>query len=125
MSVFYEALPKHKADKKIGKDALKKEVAYELRERGGFRTRASHRRDRRQAAERDENFAGGSALVRCTAVASVTVPRSWPISQYSRDLSSALTRSGFRPFPLDLAEDSGFVAACIPLGIGLPRQRGA
>lgn len=124
MSVFYEALPRHRADKKIGKDAMKKELANELRERGGFRTRASDRRDRRQVAERDENFAEGFALVRCTAVASVTVPRQWSISQYSRDLSSAITRSGFRPFPLDLAEDSGFVAACIPLGVGLPRQRG-
>ncbi|MCW2527252.1 MAG: conserved rane protein of unknown function, partial [Pseudonocardiales bacterium] len=37
---------------------------------------------------------------------------------------SAITGSGFTPLRLDLAQDSGFAAACIPLGIGLPKRRG-
>jgi hypothetical protein len=52
------------------------------------------------------------------------VPNTWSITDYGRRLESNITGSGFKPLRLDLAQDSGFAAACIPLGIGLPKRRG-
>ena len=55
--------------------------------------------------------------------ASVTVPAFWPTEEFGRSLESSIRRAGFTPHRLDLAADSGFIAATIPLGVGL-RPRG-
>jgi hypothetical protein len=72
----------------------------------------------------DDKLAKGRALVRPCAAASVTVPNTWPIPEYGRRLDASIRVAGFIPQRLDLAQDSGFAAAAIPLGIGLPRRRG-
>jgi hypothetical protein len=46
------------------------------------------------------------------------------VSEYGRRLEADIRAAGFVPQRLDLAQDSGFAAACLPLGIGLPRRRG-
>ena len=54
----------------------------------------------------------------------MTVPATWPIEEYGRNLESSIRRAGFTPHRLDLAADSGFIAATVPLGVGLKMARG-
>jgi len=124
VTVFFEPISRHKADRLVGADSMSAGTAAEMRTRLGFRTRAAQRRDAAQVEGQDQRLAEGAALVRVAVAAAVTVPDAWSISDYGRRLESAITGAGFIPLRLDLAQDSGFVAACIPLGIGLPRRRG-
>ena len=90
----------------------------------GSQMRARHRRDAARVEDQDVRLADGNALVRVGIAAAVTVPNTWSITDYGRRLESSITGCGFTPLRLDLAQDSGFAAACVPLGIGLPRRRG-
>ena len=71
----------------------------------------------------DEKLAAGRALVRPAVAACVTVPATWPVDEHGRRLAASIRAAGFVPLRLDLAQDSGFAAAAIPLGIGLPDRR--
>lgn len=124
ITVFFEPVSQTKADRMVGNDSMSSELASEMRRRGGFKTRATHRRDAARVEGQDVRLAQGNALVRVAAAVSVTVPGTWSISDYGRRLESSVTGSGFKPLRLDLAQDSAFAAACIPLGVGLPRRRG-
>lgn len=124
VTVFFEPIARHKADRLVGAESMSAGTAAELRTRMGFRTRAAQRRDRARVEGQDQRLADGNALVRVAIAAAITVPDSWPITDYGRRLEAAITGGGFAPLRLDLAQDTGFAAACIPLGIGLPRRRG-
>lgn len=124
VTVFFEPIGRHKADRLVGAESMSAGTSAELRTRMGFRTRAAQRRDRARVESQDQRLAEGSALVRTAITAAVTVPDSWPITDYGRRLESAITGAGFTPLRLDLAQDTGFTAACIPLGVGLPHRRG-
>nr|WP_299960089.1 SCO6880 family protein [uncultured Modestobacter sp.] len=124
-TVFFEPISSTRADRMVGNESMSSELATEIRRRGGFRDRAAHRRDAARVEGQDVRLAQGNALVRVAVAVSVTVPTSWSITDYGRRLEASVTGSGFKPLRLDLAQDSAFAAACIPLGIGLPRRRGA
>jgi hypothetical protein len=123
-TVFFEPISSTKADRMIGNESMSSELATEMRRRGGFRVRAAHRRDAARVEGQDVRLAEGNALVRVAVAVSVTVPNTWSIADYGRRLEASVTGSGFKSLRLDLAQDSAFAAACIPLGIGLPRRRG-
>ncbi|MGN6605579.1 MAG: SCO6880 family protein [Jatrophihabitans sp.] len=122
-TVFFEPIPAHRADRLVGADALSADLANEVRLRSGFRLRAAHRLDASRVASQDQRLADGSALVRVAVAAAVTIPSTSSIVDHARRLEADITSSGFVPLRLDLAQDSGFAAACLPLGIGLPRRR--
>jgi hypothetical protein len=124
VTVFYEPISHHRADRMVGSESMTSDLAAEVRRKSGFKIRASHRRDAARVEGQDVRLADGNALVRIAIAATVTVPSNWSIADYGRRLESDITGSGFKPLRLDLAQDSGFAAACIPLGIGLPRRRG-
>jgi hypothetical protein len=124
VTVFFEPISHGKADRMVGAESMSADLSSELRRKSGFKVRASHLRDVARVEGRDVRLADGNALVRIAIAAAVTVPDTWSISDYGRRLESAITGSGFTPLRLDLAQDSGFAAACIPLGIGLPKRRG-
>jgi hypothetical protein len=124
VTVFFEPIPGHKAERLVSTDSMSSELASEMRRRSGFRTRAAHRRDAARVEGQDVRLAEGNALVRVAIAASVTVPNTWSIADYGRRLESSITTGGFKPLRLDLAQDAGFAAAAIPLGVGLPRRRG-
>ncbi len=123
VTVFYEPIGHDAAERMIGNDAMSSGLAAEMRRKGGFVQRASHRRDADRVAGQDLRLADGNALVRVAIAAAVTVPNTWSIIDYGRRLEANITSSGFKPLRLDLAQDSGMAAACIPLGIGLPGRR--
>jgi hypothetical protein len=103
---------------------MAKDLAHSARERSGFKLRARHRLAGDQIEGQDLRLAQGNALVRVAVAAAVTVPNSWSITDYGRRLETSITASGFKPLRLDLAQDTAFAAACVPLGVGLPKRRG-
>jgi hypothetical protein len=124
VTVFFEPIARGKADRMVGRDSMSAGTAAEVRTRMGFQTRAVHRRDAARVIGQDVRLADGKALLRVAAVAAVTVPSTWPVADFGRRLEASIRGCGFAPLRLDLAQDSGFAAACVPLGIGLPRHRG-
>jgi hypothetical protein len=124
VTVFFEPIAHAKADRIVGNESMTSELAAEARRRGGFKVRAAHRRDAARVEGQDVRLAEGNALVRVAVAAAVTVPNTWSITDFGRRLESTITGSGFKPLRLDLAQDSGFAAACVPLGVGLPKRRG-
>ncbi|HEX8081468.1 MAG TPA: SCO6880 family protein [Jatrophihabitans sp.] len=125
VTVFFEPISHDKADRMVGAESMSSDLATEIRRKSGFKVRASHRRDVARVEGQDVRLADGNAFVRVGIAAAVTVPNTLSITDFGRRLESDITGSGFKPLRLDLAQDSGFAAACIPLGIGLPKRRGA
>jgi hypothetical protein len=123
VTVFFEPIAHHTADRMVGSESMSADLAAEVRRKSGFKVRAAHRRDAARVDSQDVRLADGNALVRVAIAAAVTVPNTWSITDYARRLESAITGSGFTPLRLDLAQDAGFAAAAIPLGIGLPTRR--
>lgn len=123
LTVFLEPIPARHADRMVGRESISAGTAAQVRSRMGFATRASHHRDAARVSTQDTRLAYGKALVRTAIAAAVTVPSSWPVADAGRGLEASIRGAGFTPLRLDLAQDSGFAAACIPLGVGLPRRR--
>ena len=124
LTVFLQPVPAARADRIVGRESISADTAAEVRARLGFASRAAQRRAAARVAGQDTRLAYGKALVRVAVAAAVTVPNSWPVEDAGRGLESAIRAAGFTPLRLDLAQDSGFAAACIPLGVGLPSRRG-
>ena len=55
-------------------------------------------------------------------VACVTVAKTMRVAEFGRRLDASIRRAGFAPLRLDLAQDAGFAAATLPLGLGLTRK---
>lgn len=123
LTQFFEPVARQTADRLVGRDGISAGTAAELRARMGFATRATHHRDAQRVQAADARLAAGRALVRVAIAVAVTVPSTWSISDHGRRLESSIRGAGFTPLRLDLAQDSAFAAACVPLGIGLPRRR--
>ena len=124
LTVFYPALARSAGDRAVGRAEMSAATGNALRDRAGLLTRARQRRATARVADMDDKLARGHALVRPSAAAAVTVPAGWPIAEQASRLDTSIRAAGFIPQRLDLAHDSGFAAACVPLGIGLPRRRG-
>ncbi len=120
VTIFFAPIQAQHADRLVGRAAMSSTSAAEVRHRLGFTSRAAHQRDASRVADTDAQLAGGRALVRTAAVACVTVPSTWPVEDHGRRLEASVRAAGFTALRLDLAQDSGFAAAAIPLGIGLP-----
>jgi hypothetical protein len=56
--------------------------------------------------------------------ASITVPAEWNLEDHAAKLENDAS-GRFRLLRLELAQDAAFVSAALPVGIGLPRVRGA
>ena len=124
LTVFYPAMGQAKADRLSQRSEMSAITGSELRRATGRLARAKQRRAEARALGLDEKLAKGRALVRPCAAATVTVPNTWQVSEFGRRLDASIRVGGFIPLRLDLAQDSGFAAAAIPLGVGLPRSRG-
>ncbi|TFV88111.1 hypothetical protein E4P40_10400 [Blastococcus sp. CT_GayMR20] len=124
LTVFFHPLPLARATRLVGREEMSATTGNELRARMGFRQRARQRRDTERIGAADEKLAVGHALVRLSVAACATVPATWPVTEHGRRLDASVRAAGFVPLRLDLAQDSGFAAAAIPLGIGLPNRRG-
>jgi hypothetical protein len=124
LTVFFPAMGRRRADRLSQRAEMSAITGDELRRATGRLARARARRAQARAMGLDEKLAKGRALVRPCAAATVTVPNTWAVSEFGARLDASIRNPGFIPLRLDLAQDSGFAAAAIPLGVGLPRVRG-
>ncbi|WP_341925147.1 SCO6880 family protein [Nocardioides psychrotolerans] len=119
--VAYPIVSQSKADRQSGNAEWAADIAEGMNERIGRKTRAKQRDDASKARGLDMKLARGNALTRPYAVCTVTVPKTSRISEFGRRLDASIRRAGFAPLRLDLAQDVGFAASTVPLGISLTR----
>ena len=124
LTVCFPVLAQTVADRQSANAESAADLASGIRERAGMRTRARQRAETAKAHGMDSKLAQGNCLVRPHAVCCVTVPTTMPVGDYGRRLDASVRRAGFAPLRLDLAQDAGFAAAVLPLGINLA-QAGA
>lgn len=123
--VAFPILPAGTADRQTANSEWAADMAAGLRGKLGVRPRARDRHQADKAHTLDDKLARGNALTRPYAVCTVTVPKTARITEYGRKLDAAIRRAGFAPLRLDLAQDAGFAAATIPLGVSLTRKSDA
>lgn len=111
-----------------GRQAKSSEWAADLGEALREKAQVKQRTKARDEADRvralDRKLARGNAMTQPYAVCTVTVPKTQRISEFGRRLDSSVRRAGFAPLRLDLAQDAGFAASTIPLGVSLTRGAG-
>jgi hypothetical protein len=124
LTVCCQVFPQHAADRVTGREEASADAGSGLRDRLGLAERARQRRERAQVYSTDDKLARGRALVRVTAVAAITVPKTWEVAEFGRRLDESVRLAGFTPQRLDAAQPAAFVVAAIPLGVGMPQRRG-
>ena len=120
--VVYPVASRAQAERQSGNAEWVADLSDGLNQQLGRKTRAKERDQSAKARGIDAKLAKGHALVRPYAVCTVTVPKSMRITEYARRLDSSVRRAGFAPLRLDLAQDAGFAASTLPLGLGLTRR---
>jgi len=118
----FPILPATTADRQALNAETAADMGEALRSHAGVKTRAKDATTIARTRNLDAKLASGNALVRPYAVACTTVPATMRIAEFGRRLDAAIRRAGYAPLRLDLAQDAGFAAATIPLGIGLDRS---
>jgi hypothetical protein len=117
--VGFPILAQTAADRQTAAAEWGADMGEELRSRAGMKTRARDRIALARTRGLDARLATGNALVRPYAVAAVTVAKTQRIAEFGRRLDASIRRAGYAPLRLDLAQDIGFAAATIPLGVSL------
>ncbi|GAA3357844.1 SCO6880 family protein [Saccharopolyspora gregorii] len=123
VAIHYEVLGSRRAGREIQNIRFRTGVLRDLKAKKGFSASAVEERAVGGAQAQERAVAAGHSLVRYAVAAAVTVPATWQVEDHAARLEND-SAGRFRLLRLDLAQDSGFVAACVPLGIGLPRSRG-
>lgn len=120
--VAFPIVSQSKADRQSGNAEWAADLAEGMNEKLGRKTRAKQRDEAHKARGLDAKLARGNALVRPYAVCTVTVPKTLRITEFGRRLDASIRRAGFAPLRLDLAQDVGFAASTIPVGMSLTRS---
>ena len=117
----YPILAQTTADRQTASAEWSADMGEELRAKAGVKTRAKDRINLARTRNLDTRLATGNALTRPYAIATVTVPKTLRIAEYGRRLDASIRQAGFAPLRLDFAQDIGFAASTIPLGVSLLR----
>jgi hypothetical protein len=96
----------------------------DIKQRQGFGEAAKDAQDRGSSYRQEDAIAAGEAMVRYALVVSVTVPDHWNVEDHAEALETSAAGQ-YQLLRLELAQDSGFIAANLPVGIGLARLRNA
>ena len=120
--IAYPVLQATTADRQSARSEWAAEVGTHLRTRAGIKQRARQRDEAAKAHGMDAKLARGNSMVRPYAVCTVTVPKTLRVAEFGRRLDASIRRAGYAPLRLDLAQDVGFAASVVPLGISLTRK---
>ena len=120
--VAYPILRQSAADRQTANSEWAADLGSALRAKAGVRMRAKQREEAAKAHGMDYKLARGNSMTRPYAVCTVTVPKTERVTEFGRRLDAAVRRAGFAPLRLDLAQDAGFAASAVPLGISLTRK---
>ena len=121
-AVVFPILPFSRADRQTASGEWAADMGEGLRTGLQIRQRARERASVNRAHRLDTKLASGHALTRPYAVTCVTVAKTMRVAEFGRRLDASIRLAGFAPLRLDLAQDAGFAAATIPLGLGLNRK---
>lgn len=124
LAVHYEILSAAEGARVVKSDRFRNNVLVDAKAARGFNTTEIDSRRQRGAREQEAAVAAGHAVVRFTVASSITVPVDWNVEDHAARLENDAS-GRFRLLRLELAQDSAFVAAALPVGIGLPRQKRA
>ncbi|HTK63017.1 MAG TPA: SCO6880 family protein [Pseudonocardia sp.] len=124
VAIHYEVLGAAGSSRAVRANRFRSTVVTDYKAGKGFSTSAADQREAGGARAQEHAVAAGHAMVRYAAVAAVTVPSNWNVEDHAVRLENDAA-GRFRLLRLELAQDSAFVAACLPLGIGLPRTSGS
>ncbi|WP_309111969.1 SCO6880 family protein [Saccharothrix sp.] len=123
LAIHYEVMDARRAQRAVRGNRYRANVMTDWKHSKGFNTTAMDEREAGGALAQERAVAAGHSVVRFTVAASVTVPSTWNVEDHAARLENDAS-GRFRLLRLDLAQDSTFVVAVLPVGIGLPRQRG-
>jgi hypothetical protein len=124
VAIHYEVLSQRAANRAVQSNRFRTNVITDYKAAKGFATTATDSRKASGARAQESAVAAGHSVVRYTMAASITVPAEWNLEDHAAKLENDAS-GRFRLLRLELAQDSAFVAAALPVGIGLPRLRGA
>jgi hypothetical protein len=122
LTLHYEPIPVSRAGRQVEHDMWAAEISADMRTKRGFRVGRKEARHATETAAHEQQLAAGHTMVRVAGVAAVTVPSHWNVEDHAASLEAASRACGYGLLRLDLAQDVGFVAACLPLGVGLPSR---
>jgi hypothetical protein len=120
VALHYQPLSPSRAARQVEHDVWVADTAHEVQVRKGFRVSRAQRRRAAETAGHEQQITAGHTLVRVAGAAAVTVPAGWDVEDHAAGIEAAARAGRYRLLRLDLAHDTGFVAAVLPLGIGLP-----
>ena len=123
LAIHYEVLDARRAARAVQGNRFRANVLSDWKNSRGFATTATDEREATGAKAQERAVAAGHSLVRFAVAAAVTVPRHWNVEDHAARLENDAA-GRFRLLRLELAQDSTFVSACLPVGIGLSRLRG-
>lgn len=123
LAVHYEIMPAHRARNAVRGTRFRTRVVRDWKSSKGFTSNADEQQEAHRASAQENAIAAGHGMVRFAVAAAVTVPATWPVEDHAARLEGAVA-GRFRLLRMELAQDTGFVAAVLPLGIGLPNLRG-
>jgi hypothetical protein len=123
VAIHYEALSARAAARAVRAGRFRSTATRDWRAARGVGDTASDRRRSDGARDQEAAVDAGQSMVRFTVAASVTVPADRDVEDHAARLENDAS-GRFRLLRLELAQDSAFVAAVLPVGIGLPRLRG-
>jgi hypothetical protein len=124
VAIHYEVMSQRAAARAVQSNRFRSNVVTDWKATKGFSTSATDERRAGGAKAQERAVAAGHAMVRFAVASSVTVPAGWNLEDHAAKLENDAS-GRFRLLRLELAQDSAFVAAALPVGIGLPRLRGA
>jgi len=124
LAIHYEVLGARAAARAVAANRFRANVVSDWKRQTGFSATAVDEHAAGGALAQERAVAAGHAMVRFTVASAITVPADWNLEDHAARLESDAS-GRFRLLRLELAQDSGFVAAALPVGIGLPRKRGA
>lgn len=124
LAIHYEVFGAGQSSRAVKTNRFRSTVMTDYKAGKGFSTSAADLREAGGARAQEHAVAAGHAMVRFAAVAAVTVPSHWSVEDHAARLENDAA-GRFRLLRLELAQDTAFVAACLPLGVGLPPVRGS
>ena len=119
LTLHYEPIPVSRAGRQVERDLWASEISQDMRTKRGFRVGRKERRRALETATHEQQLAAGHTMVRVAGVAAVTVPSHWNVEDHAAALEASSRSCGYGLMRLDLAQYAGFVAACLPIGVGL------
>ena len=124
-ALHVEPIAPRAAEKAVMRARTKRTVAVGLRRKSGQLVPEHERQALFEAEQQDRQRAEGHGLVRFVAYLTVTVTEPALLDLACSELETDAAQCGLEVRRLWGAQDVGFFAAAMPLGLGLPKTRGA